>query len=822
MSLQSTSSSDHGNTVGTTPQRNTSQPGPNELGSYRPVNEPISDTRRTRRSDPLPLQSTSSSDHDNTVRTTPQRNTSQPGPNEPRPANEPSSYRPANEPISDTRDNPLPVPLPVSGPSALSLGMLLLAMAVMTWVLLSWIGPVSSTVVSFVGAATRHLSLSSSENEWQRGVSLEHIRVVQHAEMVLLQQRDALMHWRLRHYGTIAPALERYERLIANLHNKTEKVICYQESGGTGGGAEGHDVPALMERLKIVNLVDGLSEYVNALEHAAAANSDEPREGLGSADCSVLEREGQGGLDLHLECLLQKVNTSVERIWSLQNFMTNVTFHDADGTTEEVLPDGSPSQVTLGGINVRISIDDDSAPVTPAATEAEDVRFIDLSEVDVLLQTKFAKAANEVLRFTLPATDTQDSVKSYLLDALDEELLAQSEEGQGHLSRALKYLKARANADVGAVQEEPIAGDVEVAHSLAGGEGDTAMEVDDGNITVVTVSEEVSDEVKFAVEGAIRDVLHNTSAVRGGEEERRTVQEVVEEAFREAASSRRNRFLQSEEMARAAQYAQGHLDIGDLLGEQGDISDVETRSEGQGAVERPEDIKEGTVDLSKFADYAVAPRGGKAFVHPSNTPVSISKRSDIVTYYQLTTSPYKASASTISSLLFYSGMDMSQSEPNVVLNHHMPPALGHCYAFPGSVGNITVLLHSPVHVYGVGIYHLPLPDSMPGSPDSAPKRIAVYGWATKPTVQGVLPGRKKVVTGEAHFLGEFVYARPTGEGDPVDALQKFVVSRSSWDGVDDAIPPLSAVTFAVLDNHGNSEFTCMYRLQVLGELSVTY
>jgi hypothetical protein len=168
----------------------------------------------------------------------------------------------------------------------------------------------------------------------------------------------------------------------------------------------------------------------------------------------------------------------------------------------------------------------------------------------------------------------------------------------------------------------------------------------------------------------------------------------------------------------------------------------------------------------------------------------------------------------MSKILFHTGMDTRGSYSYDLISSRYPPTPGHCYAIPGSVGNITITFQSPVSIRQVGVYHLPLREALAGTERTSPQDFSVVGWVNKPSPSRSL-GHEV-----GYHLGDFRY-----DSDNLrQPLQLFDVKRSESSlssSSSPSYPSFSAVTFLIRSNHGSQDFTCIYRLQVLGIRSNT-
>ena len=114
---------------------------------------------------------------------------------------------------------------------------------------------------------------------------------------------------------------------------------------------------------------------------------------------------------------------------------------------------------------------------------------------------------------------------------------------------------------------------------------------------------------------------------------------------------------------------------------------------------------------------------------------------------------------------------------------------GQCYAFKGSQGFIVIQLAGPVTISGFTVEHIPKSLSPTNSIDSAPKEFSVHGL-NSPTEEGF------------HY-GNFIYK------DNDESLQYFPVANYTQQS-------FQYVELKVYSNHGNMQYTCLYRFRVHG------
>lgn len=116
---------------------------------------------------------------------------------------------------------------------------------------------------------------------------------------------------------------------------------------------------------------------------------------------------------------------------------------------------------------------------------------------------------------------------------------------------------------------------------------------------------------------------------------------------------------------------------------------------------------------------------------------------------------------------------------------------GECWAFRGSQGHLVVRLAQPIKVTAFSIEHISRSLVSSGHTSSAPREFQMWGLDSETDS----PGR---------LLGSYTY---DADGD---TLQYFIVQ--------DPEPAVyEYVEMKILSNHGNLEYTCLYRLRVHGE-----
>ncbi|KAK7507227.1 hypothetical protein BaRGS_00001162 [Batillaria attramentaria] len=174
-----------------------------------------------------------------------------------------------------------------------------------------------------------------------------------------------------------------------------------------------------------------------------------------------------------------------------------------------------------------------------------------------------------------------------------------------------------------------------------------------------------------------------------------------------------------------------------------------------------------SADRTGLPDYALESAGGSV----------ISVRCS-ETYYKKT-----ALISVFGIPLWY-----TSNSPRTVVQPEVHP--GQCWAFKGTSGYIVIQLAVPIRPTAFSLEHIPKSLSMTGSIDSAPRDFIVFGLESEKDTVGV-------------NLGNYTYQTV---GRPI---QHFDVQISN-PGV------FNFVELRVMNNHGNKEYTCLYRFRVHG------
>jgi SUN domain-containing protein 1/2 len=125
--------------------------------------------------------------------------------------------------------------------------------------------------------------------------------------------------------------------------------------------------------------------------------------------------------------------------------------------------------------------------------------------------------------------------------------------------------------------------------------------------------------------------------------------------------------------------------------------------------------------------------------------------------------------------------------PRTVIQPSVHP--GECWAFEKDHGQVVIQLSMEIFVSAVTLEHIPRSLSPFNRIDSAPKDFIIK----------VLESEKDH---EGHLLGNFTYV---DSGPSIQTFNTIPMDRS-----------FRFILFEVLSNHGNPEYTCVYRLRVHG------
>lgn len=128
--------------------------------------------------------------------------------------------------------------------------------------------------------------------------------------------------------------------------------------------------------------------------------------------------------------------------------------------------------------------------------------------------------------------------------------------------------------------------------------------------------------------------------------------------------------------------------------------------------------------------------------------------------------------------------------PRTVISPDVTP--GKCWAFQGFPAFLVIQLTTRIRVSAFSLEHIPKELAPDGKRDSAPRNFNVYGLNTEND-------------NDPWLFGKYEYDH---DGD---GLQYFTVQHEG--------PPFNLVELRIESNHGNMNYTCLYRFRVHGVVS---
>lgn len=155
------------------------------------------------------------------------------------------------------------------------------------------------------------------------------------------------------------------------------------------------------------------------------------------------------------------------------------------------------------------------------------------------------------------------------------------------------------------------------------------------------------------------------------------------------------------------------------------------------------------------------------------------------------TETYSSRTATLSLLGF--ALWWPTNNPRIVIQPGAHP--GECWAFRGAQGYLVIRLSGRVKISAFSLEHIPVTLAPNGKIDSAPKDFSVWGL------------EHENVNANRVLLGKYVYEHNG------TSIQIFNVQRSDCQ-------PYEIVELVIESNHGNMEYTCLYRFRVHGVLSL--
>jgi hypothetical protein len=215
-------------------------------------------------------------------------------------------------------------------------------------------------------------------------------------------------------------------------------------------------------------------------------------------------------------------------------------------------------------------------------------------------------------------------------------------------------------------------------------------------------------------------------------------------------------------------------------------------------------------------DFAVGPRGGKVI-----SPKRLSKINGL----QLTSPCFEFKQSDnpnnephtfldklkVSTLSVFKTLHPENCKTSFnIINSYVPIRPGRCYAIAGHTGSISVSAYAPVHLRAIALSHY-VEKSQPAA--TAIKDFTVMGYTIDPS---------KYNHAQAIILGSFTFDVNHNEKDLTQT------SESAEDGavvtqifpLHDVESPIQTIQLQFTSNAGEEDFSCVYRLQMLGDLSM--
>jgi len=187
-------------------------------------------------------------------------------------------------------------------------------------------------------------------------------------------------------------------------------------------------------------------------------------------------------------------------------------------------------------------------------------------------------------------------------------------------------------------------------------------------------------------------------------------------------------------------------------------------------------------DRTAKVDFALKSAGGTVVAH-SPTFERVSEHNSWFDYFRSCYVPKK--------------------QPDIVLESN--GRVGECWPMSGTNGYVLIRLSAPIHVTAITLHHVS--KTIATNVETAPRKFRVYGVTDADAAAAARAGANPPSTAiPGTLLGTFEY-----NVDAKFALQEFPIKQ-----VDTKKKPVSFVKFEVLSNHGNSDFTCLYRIRVHG------
>ncbi|KAL0279302.1 UNVERIFIED_CONTAM: hypothetical protein PYX00_000895 [Menopon gallinae] len=130
--------------------------------------------------------------------------------------------------------------------------------------------------------------------------------------------------------------------------------------------------------------------------------------------------------------------------------------------------------------------------------------------------------------------------------------------------------------------------------------------------------------------------------------------------------------------------------------------------------------------------------------------------------------------------------------PSSILQTWKEP--GECWSFKGSRGRVQIELSDRIHITGVTLEHIPRPLASPANIHSAPRTFSIIGIDDLDDYS--FTSRIDLGTYEYQLIDQNV--------------QTFLFTK------DDSMLPFKIIEINIESNHGNEDYTCVYKLRVHG------
>jgi hypothetical protein len=733
--------------------------------------------------------------------------------------------------------------------------------------------------------ATAHRILryqNSSLHEWEVGLDLTHREIIHSAEEILLQQKNAALHWQSYHYQSIVPMLVRVEEEMNRVQIEVNSLVLAEKELQHEMSQRNEAIDKRKEvewNTRVMNnakrrqqLMDALGVLIDSVQSLAQLAKESDGGGGGGGGRSVCTSEEE--VDDPFTCLLARVMHRLDSIQRVQGALV-----------EEIVSGGYrvEEKWKAGSLVIQDFIDEKISDVVEINRNADTSRVVinkgiqQLGDTLSVLEGESAMAGglldveggdDKMNLRDMAEAELRDNLMSYTQREVDKLWRVGEGEGEGEASSietmlhdsfdmvwSSNAIQQEVNSSLGVIVEKywdgidgmiPNPSAIEVhepgAEGEAGEGGEREREVDGEEHN--KVQEVISNQMRIALidqigdwinerdrEGGVgSDAIALSSALSEVEEEMSKEPIPPPESLRLPSGALSPSLLSSlddilntfppadischlDERKSAELFRKSSLLLASIVSShQADglslqeiVNLVRTQLENTTSLDMSQVTPNEVTPSRQYINYAAWPRGGH--VVPPSASSSL---------YSLTALPFVQTSNAISNTLFTTGLEKRGANARVIVDHLDPKEPGDCYAFEGSVGNITLSLHSPVDVYQVAVYHLSASESPSASLGSSPGDFAVTGWVSRPVLRGSLLNKIWIPPNKGYDLGVFSYD-PSPSAPP---LQLFQVRRTDESG--EIHPPFSAITFSILNNGGHPEFTCVYRLQVLGELSHTF